>query len=446
MSLPPGPRLPKAVQTALFAGRLLPFLHSCRRRYGDIFTLRVALFGDIVYLGDPELVRQVFTGDPNVFRAGAANAFMEPMLGARSVLLLDEPDHLAMRRLMLPPFHGASVRRYEDLIREIALREVVTWPVGRTFPLRPRMQSITLEVILRAVFGVRDAARLERLRALLTALLDSATIALYLPWLRRDLLGLGPWARFRRLRDQVDELLLDEIDRRRRSEAPDSRDDILSLLLSARDDEGRGLSDRELRDELMTLLAAGHETTATALAWAFERLVRHPAALRCLTAELVDGGGDYLDAVIEETLRVRPVVLDVARTLSAPARVGDYDLPAGTMVVPGIALVQSSPRVFDAAAAFRPERFLEGQAEPYTMIPFGGGVRRCLGAPFATMEMRVVIAAVLSRVVLAAPDQAPEAQRLRNVTLAPARGARVVVERRLAPASHPAAQAVGATS
>jgi cytochrome P450 len=360
---------------------------------------------------------------------------MEPVLGPRSLLLLDEDDHLAQRRLLLGPFHGDKVRLYADLVGEIVAHEVERWPIGRPFPIRPRMQAVTLEVILRTVFGIREAERLDRLRDLIPRLLQHGNLVVWMPWLRRDLGPLSPWRRFEQVRAAVDEILYDEI-RRRRARYDTERDDVLSLLLRARDDEGQPMTDAELHDELMTLLLAGHETTATGLAWTFERLLRHPSALRRLVDE-IDGGEDetYLEAVVKESLRVRPVVYDVARLLTAPYSVRGWVLPAGTYVVPSITGVHLFANLYPHAAEFRPERFLESQPEPYAWIPFGGGRRRCVGAAFATMEMKVTLREVLSRVSLRAPEAVSEKVRLHNVTLMPAKGARVVVtSRRVQPA------------
>ena len=443
MSLPPGPRLPKAAQTVRLARDPIGYMRRCRARYGELFTLRYHPFDTLVYVCDPEVIREIFTGDPEVFRAGEANQFMEPTLGPRSVLLLDGADHLRMRKLMLPPFHGRSVTRYRDVMADIAARELETWPIGRPFPLRPRMQAITLEVILRAVFGIEDSERLERLRTALLAMLNVNMIHGALPFTRVDLGPRSPWGRYLRARAAADEIIFEQIAARRAQAGGEERDDVLALLLAVEDEDGEGLSDAELRDELVTLLMAGHETTATALAWAFERLVRHPAALARAREEAAAGDGAYLEAVIRETLRARPVVIDVARTLAARATLGGYDLPAGVMVVPMITLVQTGPGAWEDPDAFRPERFLGDAPAPYTWIPFGGGVRRCLGASFATFEMRVVLETILPAADLLPSTPEPEAARLRHVTLVPARGGEVVLERRrpVSPRTAPAAVA-----
>jgi cytochrome P450 len=430
---PPGSRLPGVVQAVRFSRDPVGFLVRNRLRYGDVFSLSFPGFGRMIYLADPALVKQVFTGDPATFHAGAANArALEPILGRFSLLTLDREDHMRQRKLLLPPFHGEAVQRYRDLIAEITSREVERWPVGEPFELRPRMQAITLEVILRAVFGIREEERLGLFRTLLPRLGEATGLQMWLPFLRRDLGPWSPWARFLKLRAEVDALVYDEIRRRRAEPDAAERGDVLSLLLGARHQDGSPMSDRELRDELITLLTAGHETSATGLAWAFERLLRNPGAMRSLQAEVENGGDEYADAVVKETLRVRPVIVDVARLVTADVDLGRWRVRAGTIVVPAIALVQLMPEVYPDPHAFRPERFLDGQPAPYTWIPFGGGVRRCLGAPFAQLEIRTVMQTVLAQATLRAPDPAPERIRLRHVTLVPSRDALVVMDGRRA--------------
>src|SRR3954447_16113580 len=298
MARPPGPPLPALVQTALFSARPVAFLDACRRRYGGVFRLRIVPFGRLTYLADPAAIKEVFTGDGGVFRAGEANQFMRPTLGGASLLLLDGDEHLRTRKLMLPAFHGAAVRRYAGVMADVAGAEVERWPLGRPFAVRPSMQRITLEVILRTVFGLAEGERLLRLRELLTALMDQNPAYLWFEWSRVDLGARSPFGRYLRLRDRVDAILFDEIASRRR-EGPGDRVDVLSLLVRS------GLSDGALRDELMTLLLAGHETTATGLAWACERLVRHPEKMSRARED-----DAYLEATVKEVLRVRPVVLD----------------------------------------------------------------------------------------------------------------------------------------
>jgi cytochrome P450 len=410
----------------------LGFLARLRERYGDAFTVKFPYFGRIVYVADPELVKEVFTGSPAVFHAGEANAtVLEPALGPNSVLTLDDEPHMQQRKLLLPPFHGERVRRYGELIREVTRREMESWPVGRPFALRPHTQKITLSVILRAVFGIEDERRIDRAARLIDVFSDRVTLITKFPNLRRDLGPFSPWRRFLRARAELDEFLYEEI-ALRRAEAGGESDDVLSLLLLARHDDGTPMSDEELRDELMTVVGAGHETTATALAWAVERLLRNPRALGRLRESVAAGEDDYLEATVKETLRLRPVIIDVARRLTEPTRIAGYDLPARSFVLPAIGALHFRGDLFPEPQEFRPERFLDGKVENYAWIPFGGGVRRCIGAAFAEYEMRIVLREFVARAKLSAPDPRPEKVRIRNITLAPARGAMVRLERPLA--------------
>jgi len=428
-TLPPGPSYPRVVQTLGWVRRPFQFMEDCHRRYGDMFTLRIAHEGRWVFLAHPEAVKQVFTGDPRVLHAGEANVILLPVVGHHSVLLLDEQRHMAHRKLMLPSFHGERMRRYGDLMREIARAEIASWPQQEPIAVWPRMQAITLEVIMRAVFGIRDAERLDRLRGLLRHALEwtssprsIVTMALLGP---RRVATLRP---LRRVLDPVDALLLDEVARRRRAPDVSERDDVLSLLVQARHEDGQPMSDAELRDELMTLLVAGHETTATALAWAIERLVRHPDKLERLSAEVEAGDDEYVDAVVKETLRLRPVLPIVVRRLTEPMEIGGRLLPAGVSVAPCIHLVHRRPDVYPEPRRFRPERFLEEPAGTYTWIPFGGGVRRCLGGSFAVFEMKTVLSELAVSRRLRPVTPAPERVARRAITLTPSRGAQVIVE------------------
>jgi cytochrome P450 len=429
-SLPPGVRLPRLAQSALWAVYPGALSRYCKRRYGPTFTLRPLGIGDVVVVTQPEAIREVFTGDREVLRAGEANAVMGPIVGRHSLLTLDGERHIRHRRLVSAPFHGEAVRTYGERVAEITAAEVDRWPVGKEFPIRPRMQAITLEVILRTVVGVSDERRLERLRTLLRKITQVGVVEMWIVWAYPHLIDHAVVRRLSTLRllPEVDGLLYEEIAAHRAGQADSiQRDDVLSLLLAARDEQGEGLSDEELRDHLITLLVAGHETTTTALAWCFERLLRHPAAHLRLQHELEEGSeGRYLDAVLNETLRVRPVIDAVWRKLSAPAEIAGWLLPAGATVMPSIEIVQHSDAFADAGA-FRPERFLEGSAPPYTFIPFGGGPRRCIGASFAMMEMRAVVRTVLERVQLRAPSMRDERVKVHHITLVPARGGRVIV-------------------
>jgi cytochrome P450 family 135 len=414
--LPRGPRLPKAIQTYFLWGHEPWVLPVLRRRYGDAFTIRAAPMGTLVYLAAPADIKAVFTGDPTVFHAGEGNAVLGPVMGQRSVLLIDEDEHLATRRRMLPAFHGEAIQRYGEVMQEVAAAEIATWPREQTFPLHPAMQRITLDVILRAVFGVQDSERLAEMRPLVRRLAAIGGV-LMLMWLYPGLGRVGPWRRYRQVQARADELIYDEIARRRADPCLDERTDVLSLLLRGEEP----MADQDLRDQLVTLLLAGHETTATSLAWALQLLLRNPRAL----ARAREGDPAYLDAVVKETLRLRPVILDVVRQLKAPVELAGHRLPAGVSVLPAIGLVQRDPKLFPEPDAFRPERFLDADAPGYSWIPFGGGRRRCLGAAFASFEMKTVLHAVLERAELEPVGQRLEGQRMRHITVVPANGSRV---------------------
>src|SRR4051794_28743866 len=407
MAVPPGPAWPSLLQTAAWIARPAPFMERARRRYGDVFTVRLAQVGTCVFTTDPDLLKAVFTTGPDRLRAGEANVALEPVLGSRSVLLLDGAEHIRQRRLMLPPFHGERLRGYEQLIAQIAEEEMRSWPVvGSALALQPRMQAVTLEVILRVVFGLDRGPALAELRELIKKLLEVTTRPWALiPHLRRDLGPLSPWARFLAVRAAVDKALYAEIARRR--EDPTGlaeRTDIFSLLMQARDEDGEPLSDRELRDELITLLVAGHETTATGLAWAFERIVRVRGGLDRIGRER-----DYAEAVVHETLRLRPPIPIVARrAVNEPVMLGSREIPVGVMIAPCIYLVHRRPDLYGPDPyAFRPERFLEHVPETYSWLPFGGGMRRCIGASFALLEMTTILQAV-ARAVRLSPSGGSE--------------------------------------
>jgi cytochrome P450 len=439
MSFPAGPKSPRVVQTAEWLGRPIQLMERCSRVYGDMFTLRVMGIGNAVFVSNPDVVKEVFTAKPEVMRAGESNSFLAPVVGSRSILVLDGPSHMRQRKLMLPPFHGQRMQGYGDLIADVAERELAGWPVGRPFALRPHTQAITLEIIMRAVFGLDEADRRAELSRRLTHFTDTGTgpvrwLATQMPPLQRRFgTDRSPWAQFVAARAAVDELLYDEI--RRRRTAPDlaEREDILSLLVQARDEDGDPMTDAELRDELMTLLVAGHETTATALAWAFELLMRRPEALARLEQEIADGDDEYLDAVIKETLRLRPVLPIVGRNLTQDVTLGGYDLPAGTMVAPCIYLTHRRPDVYPEPDRFKPERFVGVQPDTYAWLPFGGSIRRCVGASFAMFEMKVVIPVVLRELRLRAASPQPEPMRRRAITFVPGRDARMIAERRSVP-------------
>jgi cytochrome P450 len=412
--------------------RPLDTLIGWQRRYGDYFKVKLLVFGTGVYVADPGEIKAMFTGDQSDLLAGEANAPLSVVLGESSVLVLDGPEHLRQRKLLLPPFQGSHVKAFRDVIREVAEAEVGRWRVGDSFPMRERMRALTFEVICRAVFGVTEPQRVERLRSALLRVIDLGAFMLVPERLRQFRIGrLGPGAFFDRRVAAADALIYEEIERRRGESDLEDRTDVLSLLLRARDEDGEPMTDAELRDELFTMLAAGHETTATGLAFAFDLLLHNPETLDRLRDELASGDHAYLDAVGTETLRLRPVIDAAERTLTKPRRIGGYDLPAGIRVYPGIALVHRRPDLYPEPERFRPERFLDGKAESYAWLPFGGGIRRCIGAALAQAEMAEVIRVVCERVELQAARPELDPVVLKNITLAPKHGAEVRVTRLL---------------
>jgi cytochrome P450 len=426
VALPPGPRTPAIVNTALLFQRPLESLLGWHRRYGDAFTVRYLVFGTGVYVADPDAIRELFTGDQSDLHAGEANAPLSPVLGAHSVLVLDGREHMRQRKLLLPPFQGSAVASFREVIREVAETEVATWTAGRELVMRERMRALTFEVICRVVFGVAEADRVERLRAALLALLDLGPFLFMPDVLRRDVGRFSPGGVLRRKLEAADALLYEEIERRRGVSDLEDRHDVLSLLLRARDEDGEPMREVELRDELMTMLAAGHETTATGLAFAFDLLLHTPDVLARLRDELASDDDEYLDATVSETLRLRPVIDAAERTLTEPRVVAGHELPAGIRVYPAIAVVHHRADIYPEPERFRPERFLEG-AESYTWLPFGGGIRRCIGAALAQAEMAEVLRIVLNAVELEAVRPAPDPVVMRGITMVPRHGTPVRV-------------------
>lgn len=426
--LPPGPRLPTAVQTAIWFRRAQWLLDTCQARFGDMFTLKIANEGSWVVTSDPETIKQVFTGDPRLLHAGEANRILLPILGPNSVLLLDDSPHLRQRKLMLPAFHGERMQRYGESMAQIAGEEIDRWPLGEPYPLRPRMQAVTLEIILRAVFGVSDGPGLEPLRRELRRILDASVN----PLTSAMLGALGPERiqkvpGFQRDIRRLNRVIYEEIARRRAVSDLERREDIMSLLLQATHEDGSPMSDEELRDELVTLLVAGHETTANALSWAVERLCRHPEKLDRLTEEAHAGESAYMQAVIQETLRLRPVISIVLRRLVEPMELGGRMLPAGVSIVPAIHLVHRRADIYPRPHEFLPERFLERPPGTYTWLPFGGGVRRCLGAAFAQFEMEVMLRELVLRRTLTPSRPGSERVYRRSITETPRHGAEAIL-------------------
>jgi cytochrome P450 family 135 len=432
--LPPGPRMPSALQAVGWARRPYPFMKRCQERYGDVFTLRIMHSGTWVFLCDPEDVKKVFTAPAGSLGVALANPMLSPILGPRSVMLLEEPKHMTRRRLMLPPFHGKRMGADAEMMAEVTREAVRSWPSGEPFELWPHMQGITQDVIARSVFGPDDEGRLERLRELLHEL----TMALNDPGLLNTAAALGPRRasrsrRFREAMAPVEAALLAEVDRRRRA-GENGRRDIVSILIEARYEDGSAMGEDELRDELMTLLTDG--PTSSSLAWVFERLLRHPEKLRRLQDEVLAGDEDtYMDAVVKETLRLCPPVPVVVRRLLEPMELGGYRLPAGTTVAPCVYLIHRNEEIYPNPRHFLPERFLERPPGTYTWIPFGGGTRRCLAASYAELEMKRVLRTVLSEVDLHPVDSDSERARRSAISFSPDKRGRVVAEpRRPAPA------------
>jgi cytochrome P450 len=433
--LPPAPSM--SVRRQVLGWILRPewLMEQGRRERGDLFTLHLP-FGPIVLLADPPAVKEVFTGDPAVLRAGEGNAPLEPVVGPESLLLLDGSKHLRRRRLVLPPFHGERLKTYANDMAELTERELATWPLNEAFALEPRMRAITLAVIIRVVFGIEDGERAAALRDLIPRLLPDGGLSslVLIPALRRDFGPLSPWRRFLDAREEVDRLLFAEIAERRAAPPEElaARTDVLSLLLQARDEDGEPLTDHELRDELMTLLLAGHETTATALAWTFELLHRRPDAHARATAEARGPAEEtpWLDAVATESLRLKPPIPSVVRRLTEPRTVLGHTLPAGTRLAPCIYLMHRRADLYPRPTAFLPERFADDKPETYTWLPFGGGIRRCVGAAFAQTELKAVLRTVLAHCDLQPASPTPERTRRRAVVLTPEHGARAVLTRR----------------
>jgi cytochrome P450 len=430
--LPPGPRMPSALQTIGWWSRPTAFAERCRARYGGRFTIRLLGQSPFVLISDPEEIKQIFQAPPEVLHPGEGARILEPIVGPNSVILLDEGPHMRQRKLLLPAFHGEKMQRLSGLMSELAEREVSAWPLEQPVALHPHVQRLTLEIILRAVFGLERGAQLDELRDLLTEILafGESPISL-LPPAQRLLKGRGPVGRMERIGARADELIFGLIEERRGEDG--EGDDVLSLLLGARDEDGEPMTPAELRDELVTALVAGHETTASQLAWAFERIAREPEVQTRLHGELDDGADDaYLTATINEILRRRPVLPNAEpRLVKQPIEIGGVHYEPGVVLFASAYLVHHDPSIYPDPYAFRPERFLEQPPGTYTWIPFGGGRRRCIGASFAQLEMKLVLRAALERHQLRPASAVPEVTRRRGIAFSPSGGSRVVLTQRL---------------
>ena len=429
--LPPGPRWPALIQSVAlvrFRHRFVPAMH---RRYGDAFTIRVIpKSSPLVLFTRPEHTKEIFAGDPEVFHAGKGNAILGPIMGEHSLLLQDSAEHKRARKLLMPAFNGAALRGYQSVVTALAKEEVARWTPGVPFRSLDRMNALTLEVILRVVFGVTDEARLARLRPLVNRTVD-INPAVLLGWGYPFLQRFGPWKRTVENQRALDDVMYAEIAERRRAGDLTDRTDVLSRLLAVEDTDGEpAMDDAELRDQLVTLLLAGHETTATALSWSLYELGLDPEELARAREAAEHGDDAYLEAVLKESMRLHPVIPMVVRYLMGPATIGGWDLPAGTNVGPSIIVAHSRETNFADPSVFRPGRFLEEHVAANTWIPFGGGVRRCIGAGFSLMEGVAVLREVLLRFDVAVPIGGEDKPRVRNITSVPDKGARIVIHPR----------------
>ncbi len=430
--LPPGPKLPWIVQTVALMRARTTFVPAMHRRYGDLFTLRLPPGGRaLVFVNRREHIKEVFAGDPKTFHAGEGNAILGPVMGEHSVLLTDEDVHMRARKLLMPAFNGAALRSYEQLVATLAKREVDSWESGQTLVTHDRMNALTLEIIMQVVFGVTDDERLDRLRPLVNRTVNIGPLIL-LGWAYPQLQKRRPWSSYLDNQTALNEVLYAEIAQRRRASDLDQRSDVLSRLLQvgSGDDSEQPLSDAELRDQLVTLLLAGHETTASALSWTMHELAMNTPVQRRARRAADDGDLKHLEAVLKEGMRLHPIIDQVARMLTEDTTVAGRRLPAGTTVTPSIRLAHLREQNHPEPHEFRPERFLDGDVAPNTWLPFGGGVRRCIGAGFSLMEGTAVLREVLQRYELSMSERRPERTKIRNITCVPKGKARVVLTER----------------
>lgn len=427
--LPPGPRLPTSLQTLAMRTRQRPYLERARRRYGSLYTTRILGLGPAVIVSDPELIKHTFRADPTVLHAGTASPLRQ-LLGDYSLLGIDEDQHMEQRKLLLPPFKGQRMKAYESMIAEVAAEEIATWPAGETFSTAQPFQRITLRAILRAVFGA-EGGQLAALEDLLPQWTDLGNQLALAPWLRKNYGPRSPWARFLDLRARVDVVLDDLIAIAKADPALEERADVLALLVRATHEDGTLMENVEIRDELVTMLVAGHETTANTLAWVVERLRRHPEVLERLVAEVDAGGSEYREAVIREVQRVRPVIAFAGRFVRKPFEIGGYELPLDTRILLAACLTHYDPALFPHPDRFDPDRFVGKIPDTYAWIPFGGGRRRCIGASFAHMEMDVVLRVLLERVELVPTSEPDEPMLFGGVVWRAGEGGRAKIRPRV---------------
>lgn len=459
--LPNGPQQLRILQLMQWIANPLSYLDACAGEYGDVFTLRLASFKPLVFLSHPQAIQEIFTADAKHFDSGRANGIVRPLVGEHSLLLLDGASHQRQRRLLMPPFHGERMHSYSQLICESANRVASQWVVGQSFQVQAAMQGITLEVILHAIFGLREGERYQELKPLLAAMLNMTdsplrSSMLFLKFLQQDLGNWSPWGRMMRRKQQIYDLLQAEINERR-TQPELSGNDVLSLMMSARDENGQPMTDAELHDELITLLFAGHETTATALAWAFYWIHQLPSVREKLLSEL-DSLGDepepmaiaklpYLSAVCSETLRIYPVVfLSFPRVTKSPIEIMGHHFDSNTTLIPCTYLTHHREDLYPEPTQFKPERFIERQFSPYEYLPFGGGNRRCIGLALAQLEMKLVLATILSKYQLALTDSKPVKPQRRGLTIAPTGGIRMVLQGRRYPKEQTSQKTISSVS
>jgi cytochrome P450 len=433
--LPPGPKVPTTWQTVASWTRPTVGLLRARERYGKRFTIRFLGQAPFVILSDPEDIKEVFQAPADVLHPGEGASILEPIVGPNSVILLDEAPHLEQRKLMLPAFHGEAMQSLAGLMSELTERELADWPREQPIELHSRLQRLTLEIVLRAVFGLEQGAQLDRLRELLTQVLEFAENPIsLLPFAQRMLAGRGPMGRLERLGEEADKMIFELIEERRNE--GEGAPDVLALLLAARHEDGSPMTPAELRDELVTALVAGHETTASQLAWGFDLLAREPRVVERIVEELSSGEDDaYLTATIQEIMRRRPVLINAEpRLVKQPVRIGGVDYPPGAVLIASAFLVHHDRAIYPDPFTFRPERFLEAEGGrapgTYTWLPFGGGRRRCLGASFAMLEMKIVLRAVLEHNLLIPVGERPDRARRRSITISPSRGCELILRER----------------
>jgi cytochrome P450 len=433
-TLPAGPKWTPPSTTLRWLLRPIPVMESCREQYGDVFTLRFLHEGTTVLVSHPEDVQRLFTADPTAVHTGESRRLVRPIFGVNSLTTIDEDAHAAQRRLLLPPVHGDRLRAHAEIMTEVARAEVATWKLGEPIAIAPHLRTIAFEIILRAAFGIRDTARAAPLRDAISRMLDvTASLIRMAPMM---LLGPDNAQRIpfvRRMLQRVDELIYQEISRRRREPDLETRSDILSTLLTSEHTDGTPMSSDEIRDELVTMLIGGHESTAASLSWAIEQLARSPQIMERIRSETGEDDETYLDAFVKETLRARSVLPVVSRLVKTPLQLRDHTIPPGTTVAACIYLVHHRSDVYPEPYAFRPERFIESTPGTYTWIPFGGGVRRCLGRGFAMLEMKTVIRVASEQLRMRPAGESPEAVGRRAIMMVPKNGCRVVCERVASP-------------